>query len=88
MCSAERSMSRSLRRWRAGDHFDAGTSSEPIGAELDGTSANYGGLNPNTTINQIFAGMMPYMLIVILCMVIMYVWPGLPLWLPRYLYGG
>jgi catecholate siderophore receptor len=32
-----------------------GTSSEPIGAELDGTSANYGGLNPNTTINQIFA---------------------------------
>jgi len=30
--------------------------------------------------------MMPYMLIVILCMVIMYVWPGLTLWLPNYLY--
>ena len=42
----------------------------------------------HVTINQIFAGMMPYMLIVILCMVIMYLWPGLTLWLPRYLYGG
>jgi catecholate siderophore receptor len=31
-----------------------GTSSEPIGAELDGTSANYGGLNPTSPINQIF----------------------------------
>jgi catecholate siderophore receptor len=33
------------------------TSSEPVGAELDGTSANYGGLNPtaSTTVNQIFA---------------------------------
>ncbi|HSI58932.1 MAG TPA: TRAP transporter large permease subunit [Ideonella sp.] len=43
---------------------------------------------PHVTINQIFAGMMPYMLIVILCMVFMYVWPGLTLWLPNYLYGG
>ena len=42
---------------------------------------------PHVTINQIFAGMMPYMLIVILCMVLMYVWPGLTLWLPNYLYG-
>ena len=42
----------------------------------------------HVTINQIFAGMMPYMLIVILCMVFMYVWPGLTLWLPKYLYGG
>lgn len=42
---------------------------------------------PHVTINQIFAGMMPYMLIVILCMVLMYVWPGLTLWLPKYLYG-
>jgi hypothetical protein len=33
-------------------------------------------------------GMMPYMLIVILCMVIMYLWPGMTLWLPNYLYGG
>jgi TRAP-type mannitol/chloroaromatic compound transport system permease large subunit len=43
---------------------------------------------PHVTINQIFAGMMPYMLIVILCMVLMYVWPGLTLWLPNFLYGG
>ena len=42
---------------------------------------------PHVTLNQIFAGMMPYMLIVILCMVIMYVWPGMALWLPNYLYG-
>jgi TRAP-type mannitol/chloroaromatic compound transport system permease large subunit len=27
------------------------------------------------------------MLIVILCMVIMYFWPGMTLWLPNYLYG-
>jgi TRAP-type mannitol/chloroaromatic compound transport system permease large subunit len=43
---------------------------------------------PHVTINQIFAGMMPYMLIVILCMVLMYIWPGLTLWLPTFLYGG
>jgi TRAP-type mannitol/chloroaromatic compound transport system permease large subunit len=42
---------------------------------------------PHVTINQIFAGMMPYMLIVILCMVLMYIWPALTLWLPKYLYG-
>jgi TRAP-type mannitol/chloroaromatic compound transport system permease large subunit len=42
---------------------------------------------PHVTLNQIFAGMMPYMLIVILCMVFMYLWPGLTLWLPNYLYG-
>ncbi len=39
------------------------------------------------TLNQIFAGMMPYMLIVIVCMIIMYLWPGMTLWLPTYLYG-
>jgi TRAP-type mannitol/chloroaromatic compound transport system permease large subunit len=42
----------------------------------------------HVTLNQIFAGMMPYMLIVIVCMVIMYLWPGMTLWLPAYLYGG
>jgi TRAP-type mannitol/chloroaromatic compound transport system permease large subunit len=46
------------------------------------------GVSPkHVTLNQIFAGMMPYMLIVILCMVIMYLWPGMTLWLPAYLYG-
>jgi len=43
---------------------------------------------PHVTLNQIFAGMMPYMLVIIVCMVIMYVWPGMTLWLPAYLYGG
>jgi TRAP-type mannitol/chloroaromatic compound transport system permease large subunit len=47
------------------------------------------GVSPShVTLNQIFAGMMPYMLVVILCMVIMYLWPGLTLWLPGYLYGS
>ena len=41
----------------------------------------------HVTLNQIFGGMMPYMLIVIVCMVLMYIWPGLTLWLPGYLYG-
>ena len=42
----------------------------------------------HVTLNQIFAGMMPYMLIVIICMVLMYIWPGMTLWLPNYLYGN
>jgi TRAP-type mannitol/chloroaromatic compound transport system permease large subunit len=47
------------------------------------------GVSPShVTLNQIFAGMMPYMLVVILCMVIMYLWPGMTLWLPNYLYGN
>ncbi|RAI43079.1 TRAP transporter large permease [Rhodoplanes roseus] len=43
---------------------------------------------PHVTINQIFAGMMPYMGVVILCMVIMYIWPEIVLWLPTWLYGS
>ncbi|HMN83109.1 MAG TPA: TRAP transporter large permease subunit, partial [Burkholderiaceae bacterium] len=43
---------------------------------------------PHVTLNQIFAGMMPYMLIVMLCMVFMYLWPGMTLWLPQFLYGA
>jgi TRAP-type mannitol/chloroaromatic compound transport system permease large subunit len=42
----------------------------------------------HVTLNQIFGGMMPYMLIVIVCMVFMYIWPGMTLWLPAYLYGN
>jgi TRAP-type mannitol/chloroaromatic compound transport system permease large subunit len=41
----------------------------------------------HVTINQIFVGMMPYMVIVLLCLAIMYVWPGMTLWLPDFLYG-
>jgi TRAP-type mannitol/chloroaromatic compound transport system permease large subunit len=47
------------------------------------------GVSPkHVTLNQIFAGMMPYMLIVILCLVFMYIWPGMTLWLPEFLYGN
>jgi TRAP-type mannitol/chloroaromatic compound transport system permease large subunit len=47
------------------------------------------GVSPShVTLNQIFSGMMPYMLIVIVCMVFMYLWPGMTLWLPNYLYGN
>jgi TRAP-type mannitol/chloroaromatic compound transport system permease large subunit len=41
----------------------------------------------HVTLNQIFNGMMPYMFIVIICMILMYLWPGMTLWLPEYLYG-
>jgi TRAP-type mannitol/chloroaromatic compound transport system permease large subunit len=41
----------------------------------------------HVTLNQIFGGMMPYMLVIIVCMVIMYIWPSMTLWLPNYLYG-
>jgi TRAP-type mannitol/chloroaromatic compound transport system permease large subunit len=43
---------------------------------------------PHVTLTQIFGGMMPYMVVIMLCMVIMYLWPGLTLWLPGYLYGN
>jgi len=42
----------------------------------------------HVTLNQIFAGMMPYMIIVCLCLVFMYIWPGMTLWLPEFLYGN
>jgi TRAP-type mannitol/chloroaromatic compound transport system permease large subunit len=41
----------------------------------------------HVTLNQIFAGMMPYMIIVCICLVFMYIWPGMSLWLPEFLYG-
>ena len=47
------------------------------------------GVSPkHVTLNQIFAGMMPYMIIVLICLVFMYVWPGMTLWLPEFLYGS
>ena len=36
---------------------------------------------------QIFRGIMPYLAIVILCMALMYAFPGIALWLPDYLFG-
>jgi TRAP-type mannitol/chloroaromatic compound transport system permease large subunit len=47
------------------------------------------GVSPkHVTLNQIFAGMMPYMIIVLICLVFMYIWPGMTLWLPEFLYGS
>jgi TRAP-type mannitol/chloroaromatic compound transport system permease large subunit len=43
---------------------------------------------PHVTLGEIFRGMMPYMWIVMLCLVFMYVWPGMTLWLPEFLYGN
>ena len=41
----------------------------------------------HVTLNQIFSGMMPYMIIVCICLAFMYIWPGMTLWLPEFLYG-
>jgi TRAP-type mannitol/chloroaromatic compound transport system permease large subunit len=35
---------------------------------------------------EIFKGIMPYLFIVIFCMIMMYQFPGLALWLPDYLF--
>jgi len=42
---------------------------------------------PHVTLNQIFAGMMPFMGWQIVAMFILYTWPQLGLWLPSVLYG-
>jgi TRAP-type mannitol/chloroaromatic compound transport system permease large subunit len=41
----------------------------------------------HVTINQIFAGMLPFMFIVIISMIMLYVWPAIGMWLPHILYG-
>jgi tripartite ATP-independent transporter DctM subunit len=43
---------------------------------------------PHVQLSDIFRGMMPYMLIVILCMVIIYVFPQIVYGLPNLIYGG
>ncbi len=42
---------------------------------------------PHVTLNQIFAGMMPFMGIQLIALVLLYVWPQIGLWLPQMLYG-
>jgi len=42
---------------------------------------------PHVSLNQIFAGMMPFMGIQVFAMVLLYIWPELALWLPEVLYG-
>ncbi|HYG70298.1 MAG TPA: TRAP transporter large permease subunit, partial [Anaeromyxobacteraceae bacterium] len=41
---------------------------------------------PQVTLNQIFAGMLPFMAMQILAIVLLYVFPGIGLWLPTVLY--
>lgn len=43
---------------------------------------------PHVQLSDIFRGMMPYMLIVILCMVIIYIFPQIVYGLPNLIYGG
>ena len=42
---------------------------------------------PHVTLNQIFAGMMPFMAIQVLALVLLYVFPDIGLWLPKVLYN-
>jgi TRAP-type mannitol/chloroaromatic compound transport system permease large subunit len=41
---------------------------------------------PHVTLNQIFAGMLPFMAIQVLAMAMLYMWPQIGLWLPSVLY--
>jgi TRAP-type mannitol/chloroaromatic compound transport system permease large subunit len=41
---------------------------------------------PHVTLNQIFAGMLPFMAIQVVALVLLYVFPGIGLWLPNSLY--
>ena len=41
---------------------------------------------PHVTLNQIFAGMLPFMGIQVLAIVLLYIWPQIGLWLPQVLY--
>jgi TRAP-type mannitol/chloroaromatic compound transport system permease large subunit len=38
------------------------------------------------TLNQIFAGMLPFMAIQVVAIVLLYQFPGIGLWLPQVLY--
>lgn len=42
---------------------------------------------PHVTLNQIFAGMMPFMLIQVFALVLLYMFPAIGLWLPEVLYN-
>ena len=41
----------------------------------------------HVTLNQIFAGMLPFMGIQLVALAMLYMWPGIGLWLPNLLYG-
>ena len=41
----------------------------------------------HVTLNQIFAGMLPFMAIQVVALILLYVFPGIGMWLPSVLYG-
>jgi TRAP-type mannitol/chloroaromatic compound transport system permease large subunit len=41
---------------------------------------------PHVTLNQIFAGMMPFMVIQVIALILLYVFPAIGMWLPSVLY--
>jgi len=41
---------------------------------------------PHVTLNQIFLGMMPFMVIQVIALILLYTFPGIGLWLPELLY--
>jgi TRAP-type mannitol/chloroaromatic compound transport system permease large subunit len=43
---------------------------------------------PHVSLNQIFAGMMPYMAIQVLALILLYLFPQIGLWLPSLVYQG
>jgi TRAP-type mannitol/chloroaromatic compound transport system permease large subunit len=46
------------------------------------------GVSPEgVTINEIFAGVMPFIFIVLIAMALLYIFPEIGMWLPAYLYG-
>jgi TRAP-type mannitol/chloroaromatic compound transport system permease large subunit len=42
---------------------------------------------PHVTLNQIFAGMLPFMAIQVIALALLYIFPEIGLWLPQVLYG-
>ena len=42
---------------------------------------------PHVTLNAIFAGMMPFMGIQVVALILLYIFPGIGMWLPSVLYG-
>ena len=43
---------------------------------------------PHVTLNQIFAGMIPFMMIQVFALFLLYMFPGIGLWLPSVLYAN
>jgi TRAP-type mannitol/chloroaromatic compound transport system permease large subunit len=41
---------------------------------------------PHVSLNQIFAGMLPFMAIQVVAMAMLYLWPQIGLWLPNIMY--